>query len=127
MSRVSSKTHEKIMQAAQALLTERGKEGVSITEIHQLAGVSKATIYRDKEFLEWWNETSEPKPLKECPGCVELSSLKVLVKTQKAEIRTLDESLSRVTSALAALVAQMNDESGRSVPLYSIETQPHEP
>lgn len=112
------------MQAAQALLAKRGKEGVSITEIHQLAGVSKATIYRDKEFLDWWYETSESRPLRVCAGCAEFDDLKILVKTQKAEIRTLDEALSRVTSALAALVAQMNSEVERPSALYSINNDP---
>jgi Mg2+ and Co2+ transporter CorA len=127
VARVASKTHEKIMYAAQSLLAEKSKELVTLTEIQRSAGVSKATLYRDKDFLEWWKETEEPKSSKECENCAELSDLKELIKTQKSEIRTLRDSVSRTTTALAALVSQMNNEVRKRGPLYPIKQQPNEP
>ena len=44
----STQSHAAILKAAGALLVDRGLDAVSMDELAQLAGVSKATIYR------WW-------------------------------------------------------------------------
>lgn len=46
--RRSQRSHEAVLQAAEALLAERGYASITIDQIAERAGVSKATIYR------WW-------------------------------------------------------------------------
>jgi AcrR family transcriptional regulator len=50
----SASAHRKVLEAALALVAERGEEGASMDSIAELSGVSKATVYKhwsDKEAL----------------------------------------------------------------------------
>ena len=66
----SEKAHTAILEAATELLLEQGLEAVSMDEVAERAGVSKATIYRwwpskqtlalDALYHEW--DTARPEP-----------------------------------------------------------------
>ncbi len=66
----SEKAHTAILEAATELLLERGLESVSMDEVAERAGVSKATIYRwwpsketlalDALYHEWDTDSTRP-------------------------------------------------------------------
>jgi len=110
MSRVSDTAHSKIMAAAKELVAKRGSSSVTVADVTRAAGVSKATIYRDSRFQEWWNATRLSEEPINCPQCEDLAWFQKRVKEQKAEIQVLEESLAKTTAALAALASQLTSE-----------------
>lgn len=107
MSQVSDTAHSKIMAAAKELVAKRGSSSVTVADVTRAAGVSKATIYRDSRFQEWWKATRQSEEPVNCPKCEDLAWLQKRFKDQKAKIQALEESLAKTTAALAALASQL--------------------
>lgn len=107
MSSVSEKTHNKIMTAAENLVLEHGRSSITMSDVIRGAEVSKATIYRDSRFLEWWRKSGESNERRTCSECEKNQSLERQLKECKSTIRDLEKSLAQTTSALAALHMQL--------------------
>lgn len=104
MPDVSSELHQKLLAAANALLDESsGSDPIKLMNVCERAGVSKATMYRDKEFIAEWQDmrrvrrASAPQLLES-----ENARLQDALKEQYEVINALKAEISVARSVIAS-------------------------